>query len=210
MAFHWVTYFFALQWSGVAIGMLSLFTYPIITVFLEPFFFKTKLHSMHLLFGALILIGISFLVPTFDFESKLSKGLLMGVLSAVFYALRNLILKKRMKQTKGSLMMFFQMGVTLIILLPVLFIYPLETVSSQIPYLLILGLITTALGHTLFLNSLKYFNVGTASIISSIQPIFGIFIAFLFLNEVPPTTSIIGGSIILVTVIIESLRSNTA
>ena len=38
MAVHWITYFFALQWSNVAIGMLSLFTYPILTVFLEPFF----------------------------------------------------------------------------------------------------------------------------------------------------------------------------
>ena len=42
LTLHWVTYFFALQWSGVAVGMLSLFTFPIITVFLEPFFFKTK------------------------------------------------------------------------------------------------------------------------------------------------------------------------
>lgn len=57
---HWVTYFFALQWSGVAIGMLSMFTFPIITVFLEPLFFKTKLHPIHLLFGVLILIGIDY------------------------------------------------------------------------------------------------------------------------------------------------------
>lgn len=41
MGIHWVTYFYALQWSNVAIGMLSLFTYPVITAFLEPLFFKT-------------------------------------------------------------------------------------------------------------------------------------------------------------------------
>ena len=43
MGAHWVTYFYALKLSIVAIGMLSMFTYPIITVFLEPLFFKTNL-----------------------------------------------------------------------------------------------------------------------------------------------------------------------
>ena len=34
IAIHWVTYFVALQLSSVAIGMLSLFTYPVITAIL--------------------------------------------------------------------------------------------------------------------------------------------------------------------------------
>jgi drug/metabolite transporter (DMT)-like permease len=204
---HWVTYFFALQWSGVAIGMLSMFTFPIITVFLEPLFFKTKLHPIHLLFGILILIGIYMLVPSFDFESEQSKGLLIGLCSALTYALRNLILKKRIQNVNGSLLMFYQMGITIILLFPVFLVYPLDTYTAQIPYLLFLGIVTTAIGHTLFLNSLTYFTVATASIMNSIQPIFGILLAFLFLKEIPPSSSLIGGGIILITVVIESLRS---
>lgn len=207
LTLHWVTYFFALQWSGVAVGMLSLFTFPIITVFLEPFFFKTKLYPIHLLFGVLIFIGIYMLIPAFDFETEQTKGLIMGILSAIAYSLRNLIIKKRIQKINGSLLMFYQMGITIIILLPVFIIYPLENFVSQIPNLLILGLVTTAIGHTLFLNSLSYFSVATASIMNSIQPIFGILIAFFFLNEIPPKESIIGGGIILITVVIESLRS---
>lgn len=210
LTLHWVTYFFALQWSGVAIGMLSLFTFPILTVFLEPLFFKTKLHPIHLIFGVFILIGIYLLVPAFDFESEQSKGLLMGLFSALTYALRNLILKKRIKKINGSLLMFYQLGTTLLLLFPVLMLYPLDSFSPQIPYLVFLGLVTTALGHTLFLNSLTYFTVSTASIMNSIQPIFGILIAFFFLNEIPPASSLIGGGIILTTVVIESLRSRSA
>ena len=41
---HWITYFYSLQLSNVAIALLSLFTYPILTVFLEPLFYKTKLN----------------------------------------------------------------------------------------------------------------------------------------------------------------------
>lgn len=210
LTLHWVTYFFALQWSGVAIGMLSLFTFPILTVFLEPLFFKTKLHPIHLIFGVFILIGIYLLVPAFDFESEQSKGLLMGLFSALTYALRNLILKKRIEKIKGSLLMFYQLGITLVLLFPVLMLYPLDTFTAQIPYLLFLGFVTTALGHSLFLNSLTYFTVSTASIMNSIQPIFGILIAFFFLNEIPPASSLIGGGIILTTVVIESLRSRRA
>ena len=208
LTLHWVTYFFALQWSGVAIGMLSMFTFPIITVFLEPLFFKTKFHPIHLMFGALILIGIYLLVPSFNYESVQTKGLFMGLFSALAYAFRNLIIKKNIQKINGSLLMFYQMGITIILLFPVLMFYPLDTFTVQIPYLLFLGLVTTAIGHTLFLNCLTYFTVSTASIMNSIQPIFGIIIAFFLLNETPPASSLIGGGIILITVVIESLRSH--
>ena len=208
LTLHWVTYFFALQWSGVAIGMLSMFTFPIITVFLEPLFFKTKFHPIHLMFGAFILIGIYLLVPSFNYENVQTKGLFMGLFSALAYAFRNLIIKKNVQKFNGSLLMFYQMGITIILLFPVLMFYPLDTFTTQIPYLLFLGLVTTAIGHTLFLNCLTYFTVSTASIMNSIQPIFGIIIAFFFLNETPPASSLIGGGIILITVVIESLRSH--
>ena len=54
MGTHWVTYFYALQWSNVAIGMLSLFTYPVITALLEPLFFNTRFQLRHLILGALL------------------------------------------------------------------------------------------------------------------------------------------------------------
>jgi len=56
-------------------------------------------------------------------------------------------------------------------------------------------------------NSLKHFSVTTASIIGSIQPIFGIIIAYFFVNEIPSINTFIGGSLILLTVVIESVRS---
>lgn len=44
---HWITYFYALKFSNVALGMLSLFTFPVITALLEPFFIKSKLNAIH-------------------------------------------------------------------------------------------------------------------------------------------------------------------
>jgi len=99
------------------------------------------------------------------------------------------------------------MNVTVIILLPVLFFYNNENVTPQIPYIIFLGLVTTAIGHTLFLNSFNHFSVSTASIMASVQPIYGIIVAMLFLNEIPSGRSLIGGALILLTVVIESSRT---
>jgi len=204
MALHWITYFFALQWSNVAIGMLSLFTYPIITVFLEPFFMPVQLQKRHLLLGILILVGIYFLVPEFDLKNTATQGLLIGLFSALAYSLRNLILKKHNAMGNGSIQMIYQLGVIVLLLLPVLWIYPEADLSSQWPYLLVLGAVTTALGHTLFLSSFSHFSISTASILSSVQPLFGVLLGALFLSEIPNLKSIFGGLLILTTVVLES------
>jgi drug/metabolite transporter (DMT)-like permease len=76
-----------------------------------------------------------------------------------------------------------------------------------LPYLVLLGLLTTAVGHSLLVHSLKYFSVSTASIIASVQPIFGIIIAYFFLSEIPTWNTFWGGLLILSTVVMESVRS---
>jgi drug/metabolite transporter (DMT)-like permease len=105
------------------------------------------------------------------------------------------------------MMMFYQISILSIVLLPIIFMMDISGIQTQFTAVLLLALLTTAIGHTLFLQSLKYFSVGTASIISSIQPIFGIIIAYIFLNEIPTWNTFWGGALILSTVIIESIRS---
>ncbi|WP_194766620.1 DMT family transporter [Tamlana sp. I1] len=204
---HWLTYFYALKLSNVALGMLSMFTFPVITALLEPFFTKTKLNPVHIILAFIVLLGIYILAPDFSFENTHLKGILFGVLSAFCYALRNLILKRHVHKYEGSVLMMQQTFIASVILLPTLFFLDSSNMPSQLPYLIILGLVTTAIGHSLFISSLKHFSVSTASIIGSSQPVFGIIIAFIFLNERPALNTFIGGSLILATVIIESIRS---
>ncbi|MDT0554185.1 DMT family transporter [Urechidicola vernalis] len=204
---HWITYFLALKMSNVAIGMLSLFTFPVITAFLEPLFGKEKFKPIHVLLGCMILVGIYILAPDLDFENSHVKGILFGLLSAFFYAIRNLITKQYTAKYNESMIMTYQLAIITVVTLPALFLYSNSNLATQYPYVLILALMTTALGHTLFVKSLKNFSAATASIIGSVQPIFGIIIAFLFLNEIPSINTAIGGGLILGTVIVESVLS---
>ncbi|MFH6604141.1 DMT family transporter [Maribacter algicola] len=207
MGLHWIFYFYSLRLSNVAIGMLSLFTYPILTSFLEPLILKVKLQRVHLLLGLLVLFGIYFLVPDFDLENDYSIAVLLGMLSAFFYALRNILLKTKVNNYNGSVLMTYQAAIIGILLLPALYRADFELVLGQWKGLAALALLTTAIGHTLFLRSFQHFSITTASIISSIQPVYGILIGALFLSEIPSWTTIFGGILILGSVIIESVRS---
>ena len=76
--------------------------------------------------------------------------------------------------------------------------------SAIILALLFLALFTTVIGHSLFLHSLKYFTVTTASLMSSINPLYGILIAYIFLNEIPHWGVYIGGALIIFAVLFEN------
>ncbi len=206
LGLHWITYFYALRLSNVAIGMLSLFTYPAITAILEPLFLKTRILKIHLILSILVLVGIYFLVPDFDIQNDDFKAVGFGVFSALCYATRNIIMKTKINHYDGSLLMAYQLLIITVVLSPFAFFLDTSSVADYLPATILLALLTTAIGHTLFLHSLKHFSTVTASIVSCIQPVYGIIIGMIFLQEYPKTTTIIGGAIIICTVIIESLR----
>jgi len=204
---HWITYFYALKLSNVALGLLSLYTFPVLTTLLEPLFVKVKFDPMHIVLGGLVLLGVYILAPEFNLESSQVKGILLGLLSALCYSLRILILKRHVINYHGTMLMLYQLLILTIVLSPFLYFMDTSGINSQFPYVLILALVTTAIGHSMFIHSLNYFSVSTASIISSVLPIYGIFIAYLFLGEVPNMNTYIGGLLIISTVFIESVRS---
>ena len=210
MGTHWIAYFYALKLSNVAIGMLSIFTYPVITALLEPVLLKTKFQLVHILLAVLVLTGMYFLSPTLNFEDSYTIAIGFGVFSALAYALRNILLKKKVSKYNGSMLMTYQTAIVGVLLFPFLFTVTSEAIVAQWHVLVALAILTTAIGHTLFLMTFKHFNITTVSILSSIQPVYGIIIGAIFLSEIPRGTTIIGGILILSSVVIESIRSKKA
>jgi len=205
MAAHWVSYFYALKLSSVAIAMLAVFTYPAMTTLLEPLVLQKQFQLRHLLLALLVLVGVYLLSPSVDQSSDITTGLFIGLASAFFYALRNVLLKTQVEAVSGSVLMFYQMLIVLVVVSPALAFFPFVPPSEAIPYVLLLGLVTTALGQTMFLLSFRNFSVTTASLLGCINPIFGIGFAALFFQEFPPLMSLLGGAFILLAVAIEAL-----
>ncbi len=206
MGIHWVTYFYSLRLSNVAIGMLSLFTYPAITAVLEPIILKTKILKFHLVLSLLVLVGIYFLVPDFDIESDNLKAVGFGVFSALCYAIRNILMKSKISSYSGSVLMMYQMIIIAIMLCPAYFMFDTYDITEFLPSILLLAILTTVIGHTLFVYSLNNFSTVTASIMGCAQPMYGVIMGIFFLNEYPEKSTIIGGAIIIFTVFMESYR----
>ena len=204
---HWITYFYALQLSNVAIGMLSIYTYPVLTSFLEPIILKTKFKMYHFGLGVLVLIGIYFLVPDFSFDNRYTQAVGFGVFSALCYSLRNILMKPKVEKYNGFSLIFYQVFIISILLFPLLFVYGTPGLTENWIPLATLALFTTCVGHTLFLMSFRHFSITTASIMSSMQPVFGIVIALIFLKEYPSLITLVGGALILSAVIIEGVVS---
>jgi drug/metabolite transporter (DMT)-like permease len=59
----------------------------------------------------------------------------------------------------------------------------------------------------LFIEAMRRQTAQTASIISSLEPVYGMALAFLFLHEVPAPRTLLGGAVILTAVIVISMRA---
>lgn len=204
---HWVTYFHAMQVSSVAIGIIALYSYPVITVFLEPFFHGERPHIKDIISALVVLFGIYLLVPEFTINNQTALGVFWGVLSALLFALRNIIHGRYFKAYPARHALFYQTFFIVLLLLPFSGELIITTDSQQWLQLIVLGIFFTALPHTLFANSLLHLKAKTVSLIACIQVFYGTLFAALLLSEVPDWKTIAGGLIVISAAVYETISS---
>lgn len=207
MGLHWVTFFQAIQVSSVAIGMISLFTYPIITVFLEPLWKGRAPYFADVLCGVLVFLGVCLVMPEFSFENSTTRGVCWGVLSAFIFSIRNVIQRSYLSGCRGDTSMMYQSFIAGIC--GMLFVTPAVSVMSLSVWLklLVLAIFFTAIPHSLFAGSLRRLKAKSASLISCLQPLYGTLYAFMILYEVPDSGTVIGGALIVMAAVFESYRA---
>ncbi|MDH5516221.1 MAG: DMT family transporter [Gammaproteobacteria bacterium] len=204
---HWVTYFHAMQVSSIAVGIISLYTYPVITVFLEPFFHGEKPHIKDIISAFLVLFGIYLLVPEFSIDNETAQGVFWGVFSAFLFALRNIIHGRYFKAYPARHALFYQTIIVFVMLLPFSGQVIVDVSQTQWLQLLILGVFFTAVPHTLFAHSLLHLKAKTAGLVGCMQVVYGTLFAAIFLAEMPEWTTIIGGAIVVGTAVFETVSS---
>jgi len=214
-AIHWVTYFYAIQITTVAIAMLALFTYPMMTVFIEPLFRRTRPTNKDMVLGLAVLFGVAMLFPDLWFGGEsLSDDTLMGIgcglISAFCFALRNILVQHKFSHYSGGQSMFFQFVVTALLLFPITETPALDLTFETITKLVLFAVVFSACAHALFASAISLTSAKTASLVGCLQPVYGITFAFLILAEVPALATIGGGSIILAAAIYETQATKRA
>ncbi|WP_341867432.1 DMT family transporter [Leptospira kanakyensis] len=206
-ALHWVTYFHSIQVSTVAVGMLSLFTYPVFSAILEPMFGGKRPEPFAFFLALFSFFGLFLIVPDLSWDNQMFQGVVWGVVSAVLYAIRNLLTKEMHVHYPSAQILFTQLIATSIVLLP--FADGLFVMLAEPKYLVfqvVLAGVFTSLAHTIWIRSLSNLSVTTAGTLSTLSPIYGSLAAWYFLGEVPPDRLWLGGGVILFCAILEVFR----
>ena len=193
---HWVTYFAGMQLAGITVGMLAFFTYPVITVFLEPLFNKSKPKTKDIISAVVVITGIYLLIPNVNLGDDITLGVVTGVVSALFFALRNITHKRYFSEYGGPQTMFYQTLVASLMLCAFIEVPITEINDTDLILLLIAGVVFTAMPHSLFAASLKHLSAATAGLISCLQPLYGTILAIIILHERPSVMTLIGGALI--------------
>jgi drug/metabolite transporter (DMT)-like permease len=207
LAIHWVTFFQSIQVSTVAIGLLSFSTFPVFTTFLEPYFFKEKLRLNNIVIALITFGGIALVIPEFKLENNTTQGVLWGITSGFTFSILSILNRKYVKQYSSLVIAFYQDSIATLALLPFLFLINPTFHTNDILLLILLGVVFTALAHTLFIKGLTAVKAQTASIIASLEPVYGIVFAALLLKEIPEARVMLGGLIILGTTLYATIRS---
>lgn len=206
LAAHWLTYFHSIQVSTVAVGIISLYTYPIISIILEPFFDGVPHRMTDLLTGVVVFCGVALMAPRFELSNATTKGVCWGVFSAAIYAVRNLMIRRHVRHYPAPTVMLYQVLATALVLLPLMStrfeVYDRPTAGK----LVLLGVMFTAVHHTLFAAVLKHLSVKSASVIASVQPVMAGTFAWLILGEVPTLRIVAGGLVVIAVAAFETSR----
>lgn len=204
MAWHWVAYFYAIQTSTVTIGVLSMFTFPVITVLLEPLFSKEHIQKSDLLIAVFSFAGLALIMPEYSISNQITLSIVVGVLSGLALAIRNIVTRKYISHYSSGTIMFYQLGVVVLVLSP--FVEWQNTSLQQMDwiYFLILGIFSTAIPHSLLTVGLKSLKAKTVGIISNLIPLYATILAALVLYEIPSIQTLLGGSIIVGSSVYES------
>src|SRR5690606_28480531 len=150
---HWWTFFIAVKISGVAVATLGFASFPAFTVLLESLLFREKVRRAEWGVVALVCLGLVLVTPDFDLGSEETQGLAWALLSGLLVALVSVANRATTAGVKPAQAALWQNISILLLTLPLAY-SALPTVRAlDWLWIGLLGLLCTALAHSLFVAS---------------------------------------------------------
>jgi len=196
LALHWWTFFYAIQISSVAVGLLGYAAFPVFVTFLEPVFFKERLRPIDLATAAAVAMGLILVAWPIELHAGRTLGVWWGAVSGLLFAVLSLLNRKYVQRHAALTIACFQNSFACLVLLPALLWTPWRLTPGDWGKLVFLGVICTALAHALFIFSLRAVKIQLAGVVAALEPVYGIIFAFLLLGEVPQAVTLLGGVLI--------------
>ncbi|MDF1510046.1 DMT family transporter [Robertmurraya sp. DFI.2.37] len=216
LAFHFILWFESLNYTSVASSTVLVTLQPLFAFVGTYVFFKEKFTVRAIFCGVLAIIG-SFIISWGDF--KISGSALFGDILALIacalvtaYLMFGQSVRKRVSLITYTFVVYAISAITLFIYVLILGQPLTNYPTSDWLYFVLLAIIPTLLGHTLFNWSVKWLSTSTISMAILLEPIGATILAYYLLNEKIMLTQIIGGLIVMASLaffLIEGKMSKT-
>ncbi len=193
LAIHWSTMFKSIELNTVAVGIGLVFSYPIFILLIELFRGK----NIKLLQVVLIFTGFFGLYLLLDFSTISSFiGVVYGLVSAFSLAILIIYGSSKSIQFGGLNVAFVQVFFAAIILSP----FTYEGFSWMLDNLLVsmfLGFFLTGVGLTTYWYAIKFIPPVSIGTITYLEPVTGVIIGAMILNESLRTSQYVGFAVVL-------------
>lgn len=210
---HWVTFFLAIKISTVSIAVVCMSAATLFTSFLEPLIFKRRYFFSEFILSIAVSAGV---MVIFGFETSYTLGILIGLLSAFFSALFNVLNGLYVKTMSSRIITQYEMlGGFLTATVFLLYNGELTKETFAVAgidwvYLIILATICTTFAFMASIWVMKFVTPFTVSISVNLEPVYTIIIA-LILDYVNQTNKekmsdgfYLGGAIIILAILVHA------
>lgn len=187
VAIHWVTFYGSVKYANVSVALVCFSATGFFTAFFEPLILKRKISAIEVGLGLIAILGIYII---FDFHPQYKVGIIFGIISATGSALFPIFNKKLLETYSPKILTLYELGgglLMLTFLVPFYLIefpatYYLPTTTDWL-WLFVLAWLCTVLSFDLQLNALKKISAFSANLTYSLEPVYGIILAFIFFHE---------------------------
>ena len=215
IALHWITFFASIDASNISITLAMFSTGAFFASFIEPIIYKRKVIWYEIIFGIIVIIGITIILQT---EMKHIKGIMLGISSAFLSSLFAVLNGKFLEKDSATKISFYEFiaGVIFISIFIVLFgegfsVDYFKLSGQGFTYLLILATVCTAYAFIASVYVMKQISPYTVVLTYNLEPIYGVVLALIIfpLTETMTPSFYYGALIILTTVILNGILKNT-
>ena len=186
---HWVAFYGSIKLSNASVCLVCMATTSFFVSLLEPVILKSPFRWYELMLGLFIIPGMMLVVNSTD--SSMNWGIVAGLASAFLAATFTAYNKKFINDTDPTRITFIELTSAWLFLCPIL-LWQLWGSSrgsdfwpsaSDWGYLIVLALFCTTLAQWLALRALKYLSAFATALSVNLEPIYGIAMAFVLLND---------------------------
>jgi len=187
---HWIMFFASIKLATVSVTLVCLSSMTLFTAIFEPLINKKRISKLEIIAGVFIIIGI---LMIFKFESHYTKGIILGLLSAMFASLFSIINSRKVKTINAPVIALYELSgafiwISLYLLITQGFGKSMILKNTDIGYLLILGTICTSLAYVAGVSVMREFSAFKVALITNLEPVYGIILAFIFFGDMRKLT----------------------